>query len=202
MKDCAVAGMSAAKMRNDNLAGIGGTIGPASYHGAGRGKLEPTMQNESGILAWALSVTLALPAFAADTSQWTNVQSLERGTRIGIVQSDQKRVEGRFESASESGITLQADQSVTVTKEGIIRVYRRSGLSRTKRTLIGTAIGVAAGAIVAGAIGSQSNDEGFFGGDFGGIGGAASVAGGGGIGAAIGALSGGGYKTIYQRTVR
>lgn len=68
----------------------------------------------------ALLISFALPVFAAHVSQWGNVQSLRPGDRVGIIQSDQKRVEGNFHNATEEGITIKTDQEITVAKTNVI----------------------------------------------------------------------------------
>ncbi len=141
----------------------------------------------------------AIPTIWAEDSEWKNVESLHQGDRVGVVQFDQKRVEGRFRSANDAGITIDVDGDRTIPKDSVARVYRRPGLTRSKRVLIGTAIGLAAGGAIAAGIGTNSNNEGFFGN---GAAAGAAVAGGGGIGAAVGSLSGGGYKTIYRSLQR
>ncbi len=137
---------------------------------------------------------VALPAMAADSSQWTSLESLRPGDRVGVIQANQKRIEGRFQSVSNSQITLDTGGSVSIAKADVVRVYRR-GLSRRKKILIGAAAGLAAGAIIAAGLAQGSNHEGFF--SYGGST-ALSVAGGAGAGAGIGALTGSGYKTIYR----
>jgi hypothetical protein len=59
---------------------------------------------------------------AQDSGQWSSVQALRSGDRVGVIQTDQKRLEGRFESATETTITLQTGQSVTVEKANVMRV--------------------------------------------------------------------------------
>jgi len=146
----------------------------------------------SRITAPVLLIAFAWPGLAADTSQWTNVQGLRAGDRIGIIQSDQKRIDGRFQSGTETGITLDADREITVPKENVVRVYRRARVSRPMRALIGGAIGLAGGAIVNATAGERFRNEG---GDIT----AGALLGGSGIGAGIGAVTGGGYQTVYQR---
>ena len=64
----------------------------------------------------AVLLLAAQAGFAEDASQWSSVQSLRKGDRVGVIQADQKRVEGRFESATDARITLQADQAITLEK--------------------------------------------------------------------------------------
>lgn len=149
-------------------------------------------QTASSFIGCFLSIVIVLPGFAADASDWKNIQSLRSGDRIGIIQSDQKRIEGTFRNATDSGISLVADRDVTVPKDNVIRVYRRARVSRIYRTIIGAGIGLAGGAIVNATAGERFRNEG---GDIT----AGAILGGAAVGAGIGALTGGGYKTVYQR---
>jgi hypothetical protein len=139
---------------------------------------------------------IPVAAFAADTQNWANLESLRIGDRIGIIQSDLKRVEGQYQGSTDAGLTIHADQNVTLAKDSVVRVYRRPHLSRKKRVLLGAAIGAAAGGAVGGGLANASNNEGFFGYN-GAVG--VTIGGGAGVGAAIGAATGGGYHTVYQR---
>lgn len=145
-----------------------------------------------------LAAALALAAQAAEINDWANVQALRHGDRIGVVQMDQKRVEGRFDSANASTLVLESHGMISIRQDNVIHVYK-VGMSRKKRMLIGGAIGLAAGAAVAGAVAGRLNNEGFFAGSNGGAGAVAAVGGGAGIGVAIGGITGSGYKTIYQK---
>lgn len=144
-------------------------------------------------VAIILAFALAVPAFARDSSLWTNLETLKPGARIGVIQSDSKRMEGRFVSFTESGITLRLDREVTVAKEKVVRVYRRPRARRTIRMVAGAAIGAVAGAIFNGTAGTRFRNEGLD------VPEGPVIAIGAGIGAGIGALTGGGYRTVYQR---
>jgi hypothetical protein len=145
-------------------------------------------------LVFAFVLALLENPMAANDDDWMNLNSLRRGDKIGVIQLNRQRIEGRFQEANESAILIRADREVTISRPHVIRVYRQSGHSRTTKALIGSAIGVAAGAILNGTLGARFRNES---GDFpagASIGGAAAV------GAGIGALTGSGCKTIYQRT--
>ena len=140
-----------------------------------------------------LAAAMAVPAIARDNGLWTNLGDLRPGDRIGLIQSDSKRIEGRFQSFTDSQITLHGDREIAVQKDQVIRVYRRPRLRRPFRALIGAAIGAIAGALLNGTVGDRFRNEGQD------LPGGALVGAGAGIGAGIGALSGGGYQTVYQR---
>ena len=137
-----------------------------------------------------MGLLFVLALLAADTGQWSSIHELKKGDRVGVVQSDMKRVEGRFDSATDDTIVVDG---VTLSKDRVVRVYRRPKLNRVMRTVIGTGIGVAAGGVVDGTFGQYLRNEGH-GPDAGLITGLTGAA-----GAGVGAASGGGYKTVYQR---
>lgn len=150
------------------------------------------MQRTTKLMAAVLAL-FEMQAIAMDLSQWDNLGALNPGDRIGIVQMNQKRIEGRYVRTTEDAITIEADQELTVAKQDVVRVYRRPGLRRIHRTIIGAAAGVAAGAILSATVGDRFRNEGAS------VPAGAWVGGGVAIGAGIGALSGGSYHEIYRR---
>ena len=140
-----------------------------------------------------LAATVFSVSAAAKQDEWTSLNKLRPGDQIGLIQTDQRRLNGRFQSANESSITLLMDREVTVQKADVLRLYRRSGLSRLTRALIGAAAGIAAGAILTATVGQRFTNEGQD------TPAAAWIAGGVGVGAGVAALTGSGYKTIYAR---
>ena len=141
----------------------------------------------------AAALLLAAQAgLAQDSSQWSSVQALRKGDRVGVIEANQKRVEGRFDSATESRITLQADQIVSVEKADVVRVYQPPKHSRLFGTILGGAIGVAGGAAMDATFGQYYRNE-TSGPAIGVI-----TAIGGGAGAGIGAAVSGHYKTVYR----
>lgn len=139
-----------------------------------------------------LAAIIGAPSLAQGDQSWDNLRTLKPGERIGIVQSDLKRLEGRFAGFSDSGISIRIDQTATVAKSDVIRVYRRPRTRRGLRAVIGAAIGVAAGAVLTRTAGDRFRNEGQN------VTAGVWIAGAAGIGAGIGALSGGGYRTVYQ----
>ncbi len=134
-----------------------------------------------------------LTAGVLGAQDWSGVQALRKGDRIGVIQANQKRVEGRFESATDSRITLQADQAISLEKADVVRVYKTPRHGRLFGAVVGGVVGVGLGAIVDGTLGLRFRNEGQ-GPDRGVI-----TAAGAGVGAGIGAAVTGGYRTVYQR---
>src|SRR3954451_16553493 len=95
-----------------------------------------------------------------DAGPWSSLRSLRKGELIGVIQADQKRVEGRFESATDSRITLQVDREVSIEKSDVIRVYKPARHGRIFGAVVGGAIGVAAGGVVDGTVGRFFRNEG------------------------------------------
>ncbi len=149
------------------------------------------MRNSS--IASALLLTLAHTGFAADINDWSGVRALGKGDRVGVIQMNQKRVEGTFDSATDTSITIQADQPLTLEKSDVARVYRPAKHGRVFGLVLGGAIGVAAGGIVDGTVGRFFRNEG--GSPAAGV----ITAIGGAAGAGLGAVASGGYRTVYQR---
>lgn len=144
-------------------------------------------------IAGLLLVAAAQAAFAQETGQWSSVQLLRKGDRVGVIQSSRKRVEGRFESATDARITLRADRVITLEKAEVVRVYRPARHGRVFGAVLGGAIGVAAGGVADGTLGQYFRNE------TGGTAKGVITAIGGAAGAGIGAAVTGGYRTVYQR---
>jgi hypothetical protein len=144
-------------------------------------------------IAGLLLMSAAQLAIAQDTSQWSGVQALRKGDRIGVIQASGKRVEGRFESATEARITLRTDQDIALEKAEVVRVYRPARHSRVFGAVVGGAIGVAAGGVTDATLGQYMRNE------TGGTAPGVITAVGGAAGAGIGAAVTGWYRTVYQR---
>jgi uncharacterized protein YcfJ len=136
---------------------------------------------------------LIAAGFAQDTSQWSSVQSLRKGDRIAVIQANLKRVEGRFESATDARIALRADQEITLEKTEVVRVYRPARHGRVFGAVLGAAIGLAAGGVTDATLGQYFRNE------TGGTAKGVITAAGGAAGAGIGAAVAGWSRTVYQR---
>ena len=131
--------------------------------------------------------------WAADPSDWKNLEVLKAGDKVGIVQMNQKRVVSWFEGVSDAGISVEG---ATVAKDQVARVYRPAGMSRTMRVLIGAGVGLAVGVVLTQTIRRRFENDG---GKFGGIPNEGWYPICVGAGAGLGAVSGSGYVTVYQR---
>ena len=144
-------------------------------------------------MRFSISLTLlaGLLPLAAGAS-WEDVIALRKGARIGVIQSGLRRTDGVFDSATASTLTI-IDNGATrsLSRDQVVRVYKRPRLNRVTRIALGAGIGVAAGAALDASVGRRFRNEGndvsaaLYG---------ASI----GVGAGFGALSGGGYQTVYQ----
>lgn len=138
-----------------------------------------------------IALLLLMAGAAMFAQDWSRVQALEPGKRIGVVTAKDK-VEGVFRAASETSLTLDAGREVTVPRDEVRRVYTRGYLNRWARTLIGAGAGAAAGVLVNNTAGRRFSNEGV---DASGPIIGSCIA----IGAGFGALTGSGTRTIYHR---
>ena len=148
------------------------------------------------MMEWRLPVAgllLIATGLAQDNSQWSSVQSLRQGDRIAVIQSNLKRVEGRFESATDARIILRADREITLEKAEVVRVYRPARHGRVFGAVLGAAIGLAAGGVTDATLGQYFRNE------TGGTAKGVITAAGGAAGAGIGAAVAGWPRTVYQR---
>jgi hypothetical protein len=143
--------------------------------------------------AFILTAVLTFPAFGDDNSSWSNLGGLNRRDRIGIILTDNRRIEGRFEGFTDADISLRSDQLFTLSKDRVLRVYRRPRMRRTLRMLIGVAAGGAVGAVLTATVGDRYRNEGQD------VPAGLWIAGGAGIGAVVSAIIGSGDRTLYQR---
>ena len=152
--------------------------------------------NRINIIRICIALVSAVALHAEDAGQWSNVQALRKGTRIGVIQANQKRVEGHFESATELRITLrdrENDREISLEKSEVVRVYKPARRGRVFGAVVGGAIGVAAGGVTDGTLGQYLRNEH----DSPGRG--VITAAGAGVGVGIGMAVTGWYHTVYQK---
>ena len=107
---------------------------------------------------------LALPmdglAQSASTNNWAAVATVPSGQKLVVELKTGKKVKGKFGSASETAVTLvRGKNTEDLNRSDIRKVYSENGVSATKSTLIGTAIGGGTGAVLGAATGGcDAND--------------------------------------------
>jgi len=116
--------------------------------------------------------------FGGASQDWEVIKSLSKGDRLMVYLKDGQHFKGKFLSASETllGLKRRGD-AMNCERDEIVKVYRYSGRTTTKRTLIGLGVGLGAGLAVGYGISTKADNVIF-----------CSVAAG--IGAAAGGFSG------------
>ena len=151
---------------------------------------------------WILPMLMAIISVSLRAQQpgkdsWDNLNRLQAGQKIQVVQMDMKSLKGRFIVVSEEAISLRIKKDeVGVPRVNVLRVSSLDRSKRKRNILLGLAIG-AGGGMLAGA-GVASAAVGFDEGQ--GSNPAATIVGflaaGAAAGVAVGASSG--YRTIYR----
>jgi len=103
-------------------------------------------------LSLALIASLALPpatlaqGATASIQEWAGLKAVPIGDQLAAKLKDGKTVEGKLSSVSETTLTLSDHNKTTdINRENILKVYRVTGASVKKPTLIGAGVGAAAG---------------------------------------------------------
>jgi len=111
------------------------------------------------LLLSGLAAALLTPAVhgAEVNRSWeTLIETLKAGQKVVVVQHSRKQAEGRVLALTGDSITVQVSrQPVTVPRDDVFRV--RIADIRRRNTLIGMAIGAAAGAIIWGVAGRDNH---------------------------------------------
>lgn len=140
-----------------------------------------------------IAILVAGTLRAADVGDWKNLDRLKAGDRVGVIAANLKRVEGKFEAVTPTGIRVDA---VEVARDQVVRVYRKGGAKQWKGALIGAGVGVAVGVLIAQTAGKRFENEGQ---EFLGVSQAGWVAISIGAGAGLGAWAGSESVTVYRR---
>ena len=93
-------------------------------------------------------LTMALPLRAAERveTHWESLNQLTSGQRIRVVLSGNKSYQGEFQSINDQSILIhEATGDQTFSRASILRISSRVRSHRTRNTLIGAAVGAAAG---------------------------------------------------------
>ncbi len=111
---------------------------------------------------WILPLLLALfsaslQAQGPGKDSWDNLNRLQAGQKIQVVQMDMKSLKGRFLGFSEKAISVRIKKDeVTIQRPNVLRVILQGG-GRSKNALTGLVIGAVAG-LVLGAIVDHKDD--------------------------------------------
>jgi len=88
-----------------------------------------------------------LSAAQADKSSWANLNTLQPGQKIQVVEMSNQRSAGRFLSATEAAITLQDHSGErTFQKQNVRFVWLMRNKHRVRNTFIGAGVGGGIGA--------------------------------------------------------
>ncbi len=103
------------------------------------------------ILPLILSMfSVSLRAEEVGKYSWENLQQLQVGQKIEVVDTNLKKLKGTFLSFSEEAISLRVGKDeVGVRRGDILRVSLRGGPNRKKSAIAGAAIGALGGLVVA-----------------------------------------------------
>ncbi len=114
----------------------------------------------------ALSAILPLLLFPVVTTaqtaegSWQNLNQLRAGQKIEVVDTNLKKLKGTFLSFSEEAISLRVGKDeVGVQRPNVFRVSSREHSKRLRNTLIGLAVGGAAGLAIGAAVDSSFSEE-------------------------------------------
>jgi hypothetical protein len=108
-----------------------------------------------------LAFLLAEAVAAGASDSWTALLALSPGEHVRV-QTASERHEGTLTGKSATGITITPATGgpVAVERADVQRVFVRTKSHRLRNAIIGTAIGVAAGAVLYGTLGSWFRNEG------------------------------------------
>ena len=82
-------------------------------------------------------------------NSWGNLKSLTPGQEIRVVMRNVKSYQGKFESLSDSGITLQqAGGEQTLARKDVLRVSRKGQDHHAQNALFGAILGAGAGLVI------------------------------------------------------
>jgi hypothetical protein len=100
-------------------------------------------------------------AGAKHTGSWDNLKQLRAGDKIEVVDQSLRSYRGTFESVSDEAISLRSKKdSFTVERANVLRVSVRDSGKRTRRMLLGAAIGAGAAPAITVPIQVVSSNEG------------------------------------------
>ena len=142
-------------------------------------------------------VSIPLCAQQRPKQSWDNLNRLQAGQKIEVVQMDLKSLKGRFLGFSEEAISVRVKKDeVAVARADVLRVSLRGKPKRGVNALIGTGLGALLGAIVSAAVCAGGSSCGGEPGFVAGVGAIIGAGAGAGMGAAVPLIPS--YSTIYR----
>ena len=145
------------------------------------------------VLVFFPLISQTLPA--QQRGSWSDLNQLEAGQHIVVIETSMKRHDGKFVAATDELLSFkEGGTDVSVKRTDVARVSVSSGKKRGEHVVIGLLIGAAAGAAVGAASGSS---HGFLGGSSRGIAALVGVVIGTPSGAAVGAVLPA-HNTVYR----
>jgi hypothetical protein len=127
-----------------------------------------------------------------DQTSWANLNALQAGQKIQVVEVNSKKHSGLFASVSDDAISFQESGSPqSIPKQNVRMVKLMKNKHRLRNTAIGAAVGAGAGAAVGAA--SKGNDSWFGTGDYAAVGAVVGAV----LGAVVGVLIPG-HETVYK----
>jgi hypothetical protein len=138
-------------------------------------------------------------------ASWENLNTLQAGEKIQVLEGDSKKISGLLSSVSSSAISLQTEGGRETIQKEVVRSVKLMGHARRMRdALIGSAVGAGVGAGIGAAQYSSCAPSQSFCVQPLGRGGAASIGAvvGGAGGAVVGALLPSRRRTIYRASAQ
>jgi hypothetical protein len=110
-----------------------------------------------------LMLLILLPAAALaqkPENNWSNLNSLQVGQKVEVVDMDMKTHKGTFLAYNDESLSIRADKGdLGIERTRVLRVSNRERSKRLRNTLIGAAIGAAAGLAVGAGFDASFSDE-------------------------------------------
>jgi len=86
-------------------------------------------------------------------NNWSAVVAIPSGQKLNVELNTGKHLNGKLSAASEKGLSIVAGKETEdINRSDVRKVYRETGTSVTKSTLVGAGIGGAGGAIAGAAV--------------------------------------------------
>lgn len=110
-------------------------------------------------LALAAITVAGSPPAALAQQGWELVKALPRGGKLIVERKDKTRIKGRFDSASDTILTVSsAGQASDLDRQNVTRIYRVGRKSAAGPVLAGAAIGAIPGAVLGKVIAPETGD--------------------------------------------